>query len=531
MTTRARGRAGTRLGWLATSHASTWARRLHVFTSRSFGNVTIVAVAVVVAKLLGFAEKRLLAELFGATSTADVYFVTIAALSAVFFFVRELCDPVLLPWIVAHDAAGKASSTIGALQLGVVFALSLGGSAAAVLWAWPIEAAAWLAPGLAQARRAELGSMLQIAGLGLPPLCLSALTQVILNARGRFGWAASADAVMKAMLLGGVLLAGVRQELAILGLALAAGSAARLAAHWPAATRLLQSCASRWSLTATDRRALWLVAAPLLTATAFSQCRELVENHFASRLGDGAIAAHGYARRIIDLPLVVVVQAFTIVGLRDMAAEAGSASVERLATTALDCVRRILAVVLPITALVAFFSDELVLAALGTISLDAEAREVTASALAVYGLGLPILAIEPALLAAYYALRSTRAPLLAGVLALPVEVALLAVASASLGVRAIAGAMVTAKVAKLVLLWWLLPSAVRRAAALQARARLPALLGAFGVTCVACWALRSATATALGGGFRGAALVSTALFGSLAGGVFVIAAHRLARRP
>ena len=531
MTARSRSVGIARLGSFARSRGSTGAGGFDLLSSRRLGDVSIVALAMALAKLLGFAEKRLLAELFGATSTADVYFVTIATLSAVFFFVRELCDPVLLPWLVAHGEVDKASAATGAVQLGVVFALALGSSAAAALWVWPLQAAAWLAPGFAQAQRIQLGSMLRVAGLGLPLLCLSAVTQVILNARGRFGWAAGADAVMKAILLAGVLLAGVRQELRILGLALAAASAARLAAHWPATARVFQSCGMRWSLTAANRRALWLVAAPLLTATAFSQCRELLENHFASRLGPGAIAAHGYARRIIELPLVVLVQAFAIVGLREMAAAIVAGNVERLATTALDCVRRILTVVLPVTALVAFFSDELVLAALGQSSLDPQARRLTATALAVYGIGLPILAVEPALLAAYYALRNTRAPLCAGLLALPVEVALLAVASAGVGVRAIAGAMVTAKAAKLVLLWWLLPSNVRELAALQARARFPALLGAFGVTCAACWALRSATAVALGGGFRGAALVSTALFTCLAGGVFVTTLHLLARRP
>jgi hypothetical protein len=226
-----------------------------------------------------------------------------------------------LPWLVEHGHAEKAAVANGAARLGSVFAVALGGSAAGVLWAWPLEAAAWLAPGLAHAGRVGLGAMLQIAGLGLPLLCLSAVTQAILNAPSRFGWAAGADAVMKAVLVGGVVLAEARQE-----------------------------------------------------------------------------------------------------------------------------------------------------------------------------------------------------------------VLLLAVASAGVGVRAIAGAMVTATAAKLILLWCLLPSNVRRATALQARAGVPALLGAFGVTCAACWAIRSATAVALGGRFHGAALVSTALFAAAAGAVFFTSAHLLARR-
>ena len=528
-TTRFRSRGAAALGSFAENPASIISAVVRRVTSPSARNVSVVAAAMALAKLLGFLEKRVLAELFGATASVDVYFVTIAALSAVFYFVRELCDPVLLPWLVEHGDTDKRGTANGAVRLGVVFAVALGGSAAGLLWAWPLEAAEWLAPGLAHARRIELGAMLQVAGLGLPLLCLSAVTQVILNARSRFGWAAGADAVMKAVLVGGVLLAGVRQEVLLLGLALAVASAARLAAHWPAGATVIQSCAARWPLTAAERHALWLVAAPLLAATAFSQCRELVENHFASRLGPGAIAAHGYARRIIEIPLVVVVQAFAIVGLREMAASAAG-DIERLATTALGCTRRILTVVLPIAALAAFFSDELVLTALGGSSLDPQARQLTAAALAVYGLGMPLLAIEPALLAAYYALRNTRAPLIAGVLALPVEISLLAVASAGVGVRAIAGAMVTAKAAKLVFLWCLLPSNVRRTTALQARARIPALLGAFAMTCAACWALRSATSIALGGRYRGAALASTALFATVAGGVFFISAHLLARR-
>jgi peptidoglycan biosynthesis protein MviN/MurJ (putative lipid II flippase) len=495
----------------------------------SLANISVVAAAMALSKLLGFGEKRLLAEFFGATATVDIYFVTVAALSAVFYFVRELCDPVLLPWLVEHGDREERSAAIGAVQLAVIFALGLGASAAAMLWTWPEQVATWLAPGIVGPERVQLASLLEIAGLGLPLLCLSAVTQVILNARGRFGWAASADVVMKAVLMGGVVLAGTRDQFLLLGLASAGAALARLVAHWPVAHTLLRSCGARWQLSARDRRALWLIAAPLLAATAFSQCRELVENHFASRLGTGAIAAQGYAKRIIEIPLVVVVQAIALVGFREMAAST-AAQDGQIASKTLGCIRRILMVVLPMAALVAFFSDELVTAALGAKSLDPEGRRLTAAALAMYGLALPVLAIEPALLAAYYALRNTRAPLIAGIVALPVEVSLLVVATNGWGIRAIAGAILGAKAAKLACLCCLLPREVRRASAVQARATLAAPLAAFAVTCAISSALRSVTTASLGWEFRGAALASAALFAGTIGAAFFGAEHLLARR-
>jgi putative peptidoglycan lipid II flippase len=181
-----------------------------------------------------------------------------------------------------------------------------------------------------------------------------------------------------------------------------------------------------------------------------SQSRDLFENHFASSVGVGAVAAHLYAKRLAELPLVLLAQAVTTVSFSHMSQLAARNDRQGVLEITSSCVRSLGLILLPLGATTFLLSEQIVTLVFQRGAFDLAATASSASALRIYGVALPLLAIEPVVIAAFFALKDTRTPVAAGILAAAIELTLMALLVDTWGLQGMAGALVVSKLVKVV---------------------------------------------------------------------------------
>ncbi len=460
-------------------------------------------------KGLGFAEKLVLARYGGTSGTMDVWFLVFGVAFALYVLVDDIVAPVFLPRY--QHLRARCGAQVATRSLRRVFGLTaafLGVAVVAVL----LNLDAVLdhaAPGFSPARRAQAVPLLRWALPAGLLMGLAALTYVALNARGQFAWPAAAAVAFKAVVVGGLVLAWPSMGLTGAGVALFVAAAVQLTLH------LVALRAPAATLTSSDGPPPpnpWLMALPLILGTVAAQSSGLIDNAVASTLEEGAVAALGFARRLVDLPVLFVAGAVGIVAFPRLAARAAADDPEALFADIGRLAAVLALLFLPAFALIAPWSELLVRLAFARGAFGTDSVAATAQLLTILALGLPAFALEILLLRAWYAVLDTFTPVLIGLLFVALNITLTVSLAPHLGVVAIALALVVQKSGKVIVL------AVR----LRRHGRLPTGSGAVAARIVfaaAVFAAISGAGAALSGQMLGAflltALGATLVYGAL----------------
>ncbi len=419
----------------------------------TIGRATLaLAVITMGVKLLGFVEKQVIAYYFGADARVDAFFVALSVPTAVFLLVREIVEPAFLPLFVKNLDAGRrqrAWQLFTAVGAGVVV-VTLPIVAAGFLGAGKL--ASWLAPGFAPPTLELTAVLVRVTIAGGLLLGLSSLTYITLNGYRRFALPATGDLVMKAALIVCAVVLASRLGAVALAIGVLVGCAGRLAVHLAGLARELRWLAwPRGPGREEVRRLAWLMA-PLVVGVVFSQLSELADNYFSSLLGPGAVAARSYARKIVDLPILLLPYALSVVAFPYFSALASRREWDRLYAFFGRTLRGLALVFALLSVATILLAEPVVAFLLERGAFDAHARVLTAWPLRLYAVGLVSFALEALLVPFYFALGDTRTPVLVGILGVFVNVALTAALIGPFGVGGVALALTLSKTLKVVLL-------------------------------------------------------------------------------
>lgn len=405
------------------------------------------------ARIVGLVEKQVLAFYFGTGFEVDAFFLAVSVPTTLAYgAMRDLLDPSFQPLLVRLLGEGRerrALAVAGALAASVVVA----GVLLALLVALsPGALVRALAPGFSSEASVATERLLRVMAPAIAVLWLSALTQVVLHGYRRFALPASGDLVLKA--LPTIACVAFFHELGAMALALGllAGASGRLALHsWGLRAKLgLLSWPDR-----DVRQELGTVLnlmSPLLAAVLFTQIAELAANLFASLAGAGGVAARTFAKKIIELPLMLVAYGLGTVLFPHFSHLVATGANARLMTLLGRAVRGLLLLFGPISMATFFLAGPIVTLVLERGRFGLDARVMTAAPLAIYGLGMTALAIDAVLIPAYFALRDTRVPTFAIMLSVTFEVALSGLLVGPFGVAGVAAAFVLARTLRVAVL-------------------------------------------------------------------------------
>ncbi len=391
-------------------------------TARQSGRTGVVAIMALTlaSKAFGFLREMLIAYFFGATALVDAFVVannifgiTVGLIGHAFSVAGTplMIEKAVKEGIPSQRAAFFAFirfSLSAALVLGLVLAVAAPGIVFLLAPKFSHETH-WLSVKL-------LWTMLPMA-LGMVGL---ALASAYLNARRRFGLDKLGDITVNAVAIAILFLTPI---FGIYALAVGWSMGYFLAACALLLPLLWRTSWWRGKLWSPEIKEFLALSAPMLVAYAANQVNVMVDRAFASSLDPGSIAALGYGWRLALVPMVLA-GAVSTVQLTRTAEMAAAGEIKRLKRSVLEILLKGAAVMIPISLALVWLARPLVQIVFQRGAFDASATDKTALALACYGFGLlPQLAVLT-LASSMRGMKDMKTPVLAGVIAVAVNILL-----------------------------------------------------------------------------------------------------------
>ena len=409
-------------------------------------------------KILGYAEKVILAYYFGTSYEVDVYNVVLAIILSVFLFFRELIEPgflnTFLKAIGLKDNKGAWGLFNFYFRLILVITILL----SVFVYFLPTSVIQLFAPGFHAEKKELANSLIKIAFPASIFLALSALTNITLNGLKKFALPSSGELVFKASVL---ICLGILYKTAgiyAVAIGIVIGAVLKLLLHLTALYKKLTF--KKLSVDSTYLTNSWSLSWPLLAGVIFSQVTGLVDNIFASYQEEGAISALNYSKKLIDLPVLVFPYILSVVIFPYFSELSIAKEKKKLSQLLAQSLSWITLVFMPLALFFYLFSFEIVEIVFKRGAFDEYSTLLTAKPLAFYSLGMLFFAIETVLVIFYFANSNTKTPVLIGILCV-IENVLLTFAFVNLfGYAGIALALVVSKATKTIVLLLLLKKEV-----------------------------------------------------------------------
>jgi putative peptidoglycan lipid II flippase len=211
---------------------------------------------------------------------------------------------------------------------------------------------------------------------------------------------------------------------------------------------------------------------PRVLGIFFVQLHFLVNTILASGLNEGSLSALNYAWLLMLLPLGVFAQSVATAAFPTFSAQVAAGNAAEMAATLGRILRTLLFLIVPAAVGLWALRVPLVGALLERGRFDATSTQMVAHALQMYALGLAAHAVLEMVVRAFYALHDTRTPVVVGVAAMALTIALSLWWVGPLGYGGLALANSTATTVEAFALLWLLRRRLGTAAVSGVWARL-----------------------------------------------------------
>ncbi|MBI2552823.1 murein biosynthesis integral membrane protein MurJ [Candidatus Uhrbacteria bacterium] len=438
------------------------------------GAAVILAGASFASKILGLIRNRVLAGTFGAGDTLDAYFAAFRIPDAIFqFVVLGALSAGFIPVFVelmgrsrralAHaepmrnlngthtelDHWRVAASVLNALLLILtVFAVLF------IIFAPQLQRL--IAPGFTGEKLAVTIQLARIMALGPIFLGISAVFSGVLQSYRRFVVYAFAPIFYNVgIIIGAVWFTkfwGVRGLAAgvvlgtILHLAIQAPAARQVGFRWRGVLDLKSEAV---------RKIGWL-SLPRVFGLAVTQLNLFAITIIASKLPAGSLSVFNLASDIQSVPIGLFAVSLATAAFPAFSEFAARGNHDKFRSSFSSTARLILFLTVPFAVLLLLLRAQVTRVILGWGEFDWNDTIETADALAFFSLSLFAQALLPLLARAFYALKDTLSPLLAGSVGVVLNIVLALIFRESFGVAGLALAFSLAMVANLIALWLLL---------------------------------------------------------------------------
>ncbi len=414
----------------------------------------------VVSRLLGLVREQVIAALFGAKIATDVFAVASAVPTMVYdLLVSGAISAALIP-VFTDYADSKDREDFGRVVSAV---LSIAAAALAVVVALLIVVAPLLVDILGAGFDEETRSLTtSLVRLMLPSVLFMGIAGILtaaLYARQSFTLPAFAVAVYNVgIILGGTFLAG-RFGVTSLVLGVLLGAAMQVALQVPGLRGL--KLRPRLDLSHPGVRTILKLYAPVALGLVVSNVGVIIDRNLASQTGEGSIAAMRFATTLVQFPLGLVATATSYAVLPTLARQAAPnpqppTPNPQYAATLRMGMKMILVLIVPAAVGLAVLREPIVQLLFQRGAFDERATALTSLAFLGYSPSIAFSAIDQLLIFAFYARKDTRTPVMVGVMAIFVYLAVALTLMRPLGMLGLVIANAAQWIAHALVLLWLL---------------------------------------------------------------------------
>lgn len=422
--------------------------------NRLFRAASIIALAYMFSRVMGYARESLLAARFGATHTTDAYLVAQELPNSLFQAVSMGLVMVFIP--VYQQVLQRRGADVAGRIFRVVLNATLIGAVllAALVWFMAPFLIPRLVPGLPDG---ALELAIRLTRIMLPMIVFLGITGVasaVLNAHRHFTAPALVALVSNLAVVGSLLLVTHPGQIDWVAHAVVAGAALGSVIQMPPLVRLGLRYRPVFDLTDPALAQMGRLAIPVIFTTGAAQLQTFVDRFMASGLAEGSISALSYAQRINTLPYGVVGVAVATVLYPGLAEHAASNRVDELRRIVTEGLRTLAYVLLPMAVGLLVFREPIIQLFFQRGAFDLRAADVTAQALLFLSPGILFFGWLDFLNRSFFALQDAVTPMWAGfvMVAGNVVLNLVFVRAFALGGLAL-GTSLSAAAAAGVLLW------------------------------------------------------------------------------
>jgi len=384
----------------------------------SFGLVIIN----LLGKVFGYGEKLLLAKYFGTSYEVDVYTVVITIVFSFFYFFREVIEPGFLLVFTEKSESNKETEKWSIFNFGLRIILFSTILLTFLIYLFPAETIKIFAPGFKAEKFILASKLLKTSILACVFLSVSTLTGIILNAQKKFVLPASGDLLFKIVIIVSFFVIDFKQSILPLGIVLIIASLSKLIIHLTGLFSKLSF--KKIALVTKDKKRILKLSLPLLAGVIFSQLSGIIDNGFASQLQEGAIASISYAKKIIELPIVMLPYVLSVVLFPFFSELFIQKKIEKLHKVFTNSIVLIVILFLPLSIFFVLNNYEIVELIFKRGAFDEKSVNLTSSPLLIYSYGLLVFAIETILVIYYFSNANTKTPVVIGIVCVIINIVL-----------------------------------------------------------------------------------------------------------
>lgn len=390
----------------------------------------IIGLGNVGSRVLGLLRELVIAALFGATAPTDAFRVAFRVPLALYdLFIGGMISAALVP-VFSGLTGDRALLTrlISALLTLIVLVLLL-------VVALLLLAAPWLMPLLAAGYPPEVQQLsVDLVRVLMPSLIfmgLSGVLTALLYAQERFQLPAVAIMAYNAGMVVAALLLHQVFGIASLAIGVLAGAAFQVVLQSPG----LRGLPLRPSIDFSDPavRQVFRLYFPVALGLVVSAAGIAIDTNLASRTGAGNLAAMGFATTLVQFPLGLVATGVSAAVLPSLSRSFQAATPGHDAGVIADPagyraalglgLRLVVVTILPAAVGLTLLREGVIRLLFQRGAFDALAAQRTSSAFLAYAPGLPAAAVDQVLVYGFYARKQTLQPVLVGVVAVGVYLA------------------------------------------------------------------------------------------------------------
>ena len=362
-------------------------------TAKLIGNISIIIVYALLAKVLSFVIELLLAAKFGANEQTDIFFMAYGIIQVLYPMISIGIWKVFMPEYKARISLGKEdeadsiTSKLLCIFLLIVFVLSI------LIILYPQLLVKLFAPGFDHTKTAYCGEMLRILSLTFFFNTIATFCAAILQANGRFGRSQLKEVIQHIPPIVFLLffsatygINGVSAAI-VIGAVLSASVANYLTKEFyifrPPKTKLFDK---------DTVDVLKSVPAACLNAI-INQINGIIDRAFSSNLVIGALTYLNYGSRLIHLFDGIFSTAISTVLFPHITELVAKCEDTKLKTLIREYLMIISAILVPISCFILIFSSDLINVAFGYGNFNMNDVTDTSKVLMMYAIGLPAMGV------------------------------------------------------------------------------------------------------------------------------------------
>lgn len=378
----------------------------------------------VVSRLLGLVREQVIGALFGVKFATDVWVITATVPTMVYdLLVSGAISAALIPVFTDYaDAPDREefSRVVSAVMSMAAAVLALVTAFLVLLAPTLVDL---LAGGFDQEARALTSYLVRLI---LPSVLFMGMAGVLtaaLYARQSFTMPAFSVAVYNlGIIIAGLLLAD-RLHVTSLVVGVLLGAALQVGIQLPGLRGL--RLRPTLDLRHPGVRTILKLYAPVALGLVITNIGVVIDRNLASRTGEGSLAAMRFATTLVQFPLGLVAAATSFAVLPTLSRQAQGAqhSSQSYSSTLRMGMKMILVLIVPAAVGLAVLREPIVQSLFQRGAFDSSATSLTALAFLGYSPGIAFAAVDQLLIFAFYARKDTRTPVLVGVLAILVYLA------------------------------------------------------------------------------------------------------------